>query len=80
VPERNIVVMMQDDIAYNMFNPHPGEIYNHPTGKDVYKGVPKVSSTLSRQNNRPFVFCGQQNVPLLSCAWLLYHSAVLCER
>lgn len=33
---------MYDDIAYNVENPRRGVIINHPDGKDVYKGVPKV--------------------------------------
>ncbi|KAF0927892.1 hypothetical protein E2562_036809 [Oryza meyeriana var. granulata] len=37
----NIVVMMYDDIANNPDNPRPGVIINHPTGADVYAGVPK---------------------------------------
>ncbi|KAK8788852.1 hypothetical protein V5799_021373 [Amblyomma americanum] len=33
--------MMYDDIAYDESNPKPGKIYNHPYGRNVYKGVPK---------------------------------------
>lgn len=40
--DENIVVFMFDDIAHNSDNPVPGTIINHPKGKDVYKGVPKV--------------------------------------
>ncbi|KAK9806827.1 hypothetical protein WJX72_004028 [[Myrmecia] bisecta] len=36
----NIIVMMEDDIANNAMNPHPGKIFNRPGGPDVYKGVP----------------------------------------
>ncbi|GMI97955.1 gamma vacuolar processing enzyme, asparaginyl endopeptidase 3, legumain gamma [Hibiscus trionum] len=39
--EENIVVFMYDDIAFNVQNPRPGVIINHPQGSDVYKGVPK---------------------------------------
>ncbi|EAY99261.1 hypothetical protein OsI_21225 [Oryza sativa Indica Group] len=41
VEEQNIVVMMYDDIAHNPDNPRPGLIFNHPSGPDVYAGVPK---------------------------------------
>jgi len=41
VPDDHIVVMMYDDIAYNVDNPTPGVIINHPNGTDVYHGVPK---------------------------------------
>uniref|UniRef100_A0A0E0DV83 Legumain prodomain domain-containing protein n=1 Tax=Oryza meridionalis TaxID=40149 RepID=A0A0E0DV83_9ORYZ len=41
VEEENIVVMMYDDIAHNPDNPRPGLIFNHPSGPDVYAGVPK---------------------------------------
>jgi glycosylphosphatidylinositol transamidase (GPIT) subunit GPI8 len=40
--DENIVVFMYDDIANNPDNPRPGVIINHPTGGDVYAGVPKV--------------------------------------
>uniref|UniRef100_A0A0D9WKJ4 Legumain prodomain domain-containing protein n=1 Tax=Leersia perrieri TaxID=77586 RepID=A0A0D9WKJ4_9ORYZ len=39
--DENIVVMMYDDIAHSPDNPRPGIIINHPTGADVYAGVPK---------------------------------------
>ncbi|XP_068647170.1 vacuolar-processing enzyme-like [Aristolochia californica] len=39
--DENIIVFMYDDIAYNVENPHPGIIINHPQGEDVYAGVPK---------------------------------------
>ncbi|ONK61017.1 uncharacterized protein A4U43_C08F25230 [Asparagus officinalis] len=39
--EENIVVFMYDDVADNPLNPRPGVIINHPSGQDVYKGVPK---------------------------------------
>jgi legumain len=42
--EENIVVFMYDDIANNHENPRRGVIINHPKGKDVYAGVPKVLS------------------------------------
>ena len=42
VPEENIIVMVQDDLAKNYMNPHPGKVYNRPHGPDVYKGVPLV--------------------------------------
>merc|ERR1712180_385181 len=41
VPDDHIIVMMDDDIAYNKENPTPGKIINHPNGTDVYHGVPK---------------------------------------
>lgn len=42
--DENIIVFMYDDIASNRENPRPGVIINNPNGKDVYRGVPKVSS------------------------------------
>jgi legumain len=33
--------MMEDDIANNPVNPHPGQLFNCPGCGDVYKGVPK---------------------------------------
>uniref|UniRef100_A0A0A9B3K0 See2a n=1 Tax=Arundo donax TaxID=35708 RepID=A0A0A9B3K0_ARUDO len=39
--DENIIVFMYDDIANNPDNPRPGVIINHPTGGDVYAGVPK---------------------------------------
>lgn len=41
--DENIIVFMYDDIASNKENPRPGVIINNPNGKDVYRGVPKVS-------------------------------------
>lgn len=41
VPEENIIVFMEDDIAGDSYNPTPGVIWNHPGGPDVYHGVPK---------------------------------------
>jgi legumain len=39
--DENIIVFMYDDIASSPDNPRPGVIINHPTGGDVYAGVPK---------------------------------------
>ena len=41
IPEKNIVVMMYDDIAYNPANPDQGQIVNKPNGTNLYPGVPK---------------------------------------
>jgi len=41
VPEENIIVFMEDDIAGDSYNPTRGVIWNHPNGPDVYHGVPK---------------------------------------
>ncbi|XP_054166259.1 legumain-like [Oppia nitens] len=41
VPDKNIIVMYTDDIAYNKQNPTPGIVINEPNGPDVYNGVPK---------------------------------------
>lgn len=41
IPDHHIIVMMYDDIAYNIFNPFPGNIINQPEGPNVYLGVPK---------------------------------------
>jgi len=43
VPESNIILMMQDDVANASENPYPGQLFNKPTddgtpGVDVYKG------------------------------------------
>ncbi|KAK2146065.1 hypothetical protein LSH36_635g01059 [Paralvinella palmiformis] len=38
-PSNRIITMMFDDIADNTANPTPGEIINHPNGRDVYAGV-----------------------------------------
>jgi len=53
IPDDHIVVMMYDDIAYNIENPTPGKIINHPNGSDVYHGVPKDYTC---QNVRPDLF------------------------
>lgn len=44
IKDENIVVFMYDDIAMNALNPRKGVLINHPTGEDVYAGVPKVIS------------------------------------
>ena len=36
--------MVQDDLAKNFMNPHPGKIYNRPGGPDVYEDVELVST------------------------------------
>ncbi|KAL3619392.1 hypothetical protein CASFOL_036962 [Castilleja foliolosa] len=41
IKDENIIVFMYDDIAMNDLNPRKGVIINHPTGEDVYAGVPK---------------------------------------
>uniref|UniRef100_A0A8C7Q6P6 legumain n=1 Tax=Oncorhynchus mykiss TaxID=8022 RepID=A0A8C7Q6P6_ONCMY len=41
IPDKQIVVMMYDDLATNKTNPTPGVVINRPNGTDVYKGVPK---------------------------------------
>ncbi|KAL0283202.1 UNVERIFIED_CONTAM: Vacuolar-processing enzyme [Sesamum angustifolium] len=46
--DENIIVFMYDDIAMNELNPRKGVIINHPTGGDVYAGVPKVTKVLSK--------------------------------
>lgn len=43
VPEENIILMMQDDVANDEMNPFPGKLFNRPTekgtpGVDVYDG------------------------------------------
>ena len=42
VPDDHIVVMVYDDIASSIENPHKGQIVNRPGGPNVYKGMPKV--------------------------------------
>ena len=42
----HIVVMMADDLANNIMNPHPGKLFNRPYGPDVYDGVPLVRWSL----------------------------------
>nr|XP_027190463.1 vacuolar-processing enzyme beta-isozyme-like [Cicer arietinum] len=39
--DENIIVMMNDDIAYNFQNPYPGYIPNRPDGPNVYYNVPR---------------------------------------
>ena len=34
--------MVQDDLAKNFMNPHPGKIYNQPGGPNVYEDVTLV--------------------------------------
>ncbi|KAL1568969.1 legumain [Salvia divinorum] len=41
IKDENIIVFMYDDIAMNDLNPRKGVLINHPTGADVYAGVPK---------------------------------------
>ncbi|CAL4087008.1 unnamed protein product [Meganyctiphanes norvegica] len=41
VPDDHIIVMMEDDIAYNKQNPTQGVIVNRPGGPNVYSGIPK---------------------------------------
>ncbi|KAL8515777.1 hypothetical protein ACS0TY_014464 [Phlomoides rotata] len=41
IKEENIVVFMYDDIANSSLNPRKGVLINHPSGVDVYAGVPK---------------------------------------
>uniref|UniRef100_A0AAZ3S001 Legumain n=1 Tax=Oncorhynchus tshawytscha TaxID=74940 RepID=A0AAZ3S001_ONCTS len=41
IPDKQIVVMMYDDLATNKQNPTPGVVINRPSGTNVYKGVPK---------------------------------------
>lgn len=40
IPDKNIIVMMYDDIANSRSNPTKGIIINKPGGSDVYAGVP----------------------------------------
>jgi len=40
IPDDRIVVMVYNDIADNPENPRPGTLVNHPTGEDVYSGMP----------------------------------------
>ena len=47
--------MVQDDLAKNFMNPHPGKIYNRPGGPNVYKDVTlvrllKSNSCVARKN------------------------------
>jgi legumain len=35
----NIITFMYDDIANNVSNPLPGQIFNHPDGPNVYEGI-----------------------------------------
>ncbi|KAI3388771.1 hypothetical protein SNEBB_011005 [Seison nebaliae] len=41
IPDENIIVMMDDDLAHNPQNPTPGIVINHLNGSDVYHGVLK---------------------------------------
>jgi len=42
VPESNIILLAYDDIAHDVRNPLPGQIFNKPDGPDVYAGC-KIS-------------------------------------
>jgi len=48
--DENIIVFMYDDIAYDNENPRRGVIINRPDGPNVYLGVPKVYTSISRIN------------------------------
>lgn len=41
IPDENIVVMVNDDIAFHNNNPTPGSIINYPGGPNVYEGLLK---------------------------------------
>lgn len=41
IPDERIIVMVFDDIAQNPENPRPGTLINHPSGGDVYAGMPR---------------------------------------
>lgn len=66
VKDENIVVFMYDDIAMNELNPRKGVLINHPTGGDVYAGVPKV--TFSTQD-KVTLYSSQQ----LLLFWFSFH-------
>lgn len=53
IPDERMVVMMYDDIAYNIENPYQGNIINHPNGSNVYEGVLK---DYTKQDVTPEVF------------------------
>ncbi|KAK9843400.1 hypothetical protein WJX81_000515 [Elliptochloris bilobata] len=54
VKEDNIVVMVQDDLIDNPFNPHPGKIFNRPGGSNVAAGV-KPDYTGAAVNSKTFL-------------------------
>ena len=39
VPAANIITLMFDDVAHSPDNPHRGQLFNRPGGRDVYAGV-----------------------------------------
>jgi len=49
----NIIVMMYNDIAYNSYNPYPGQLYNEPNGTNVYEGV-QIAYNGSEVNSENF--------------------------
>jgi legumain len=51
VPDDHIVVMVYDDIASSIENPHQGQVFNRPGGPNVYKGMPKVRNHARNQPN-----------------------------
>ena len=54
----HIVVMMSDDLANNIMNPHPGKLFNRPYGPDVYEGVPLVCfAPLASYTAPPLTWC-----------------------
>jgi legumain len=65
VPDDHIVVMVYDDIASSIENPHKGQIFNRPGGPNVYKGMPK-DYTGENVNVDTFlaVLNGKEDVPV----------------
>uniref|UniRef100_A0A673J338 Legumain n=1 Tax=Sinocyclocheilus rhinocerous TaxID=307959 RepID=A0A673J338_9TELE len=73
IPDDQIVVMMYDDIAYNMKNPHPGTIINKPNGLNVYAGVPKDYT-----GELFFLFCFYSRSLQHALHYVFHGTLVLC--
>ncbi|KAK4400352.1 Vacuolar-processing enzyme [Sesamum angolense] len=63
--DENIIVFMYDDIAMNELNPRKGVIINHPTGGDVYAGVPKTGDKSAVKGGSGKVVDRMPNMPYL---------------
>lgn len=75
---------MYDDIAMSILNPRKGVLINHPSGEDVYAGVPKVHSNVNvlyfGQSN---YFCNcYHNFSMVSAQTIGFynHMILLCKK
>lgn len=40
IPDDHIILMYYNDVAWNQANPFPGQVFNSPTGPNVFKNIP----------------------------------------